>query len=161
VKKSIPSEIRNQLKFGSLPTHAEAAPNRKVFVGSDLKFNSQNPIPIKQAFGRLKEHLCPHRVPQTSSEKGSRMERPMEGHSVTGCSHCLHWDHQISDYTFSLRCWGCFDYGHRQRSCLKWHTMSKSKWVPKSKIPVDNHFEPLNDKTDGTKASQSPTLSLR
>ncbi|KAM0885808.1 hypothetical protein ACQ4PT_030071 [Festuca glaucescens] len=48
------------------------------------------------------------------------------------CGRCLSMGHTSVGCTRDIRCRTCFNYGHKEQSCLIWLTKKSKKWVPKT-----------------------------
>jgi hypothetical protein len=83
------------------------------------------------------------------------------------CFRCLGLGHLIRDCKNPVRCKFCFNYGHLQRSCFKWRTLGRSKWItkrsPSSGAKTTEPHAVKFDKTGGEKGNKpSPSSnSLR
>ncbi|KAM0856737.1 hypothetical protein ACQ4PT_048926 [Festuca glaucescens] len=57
------------------------------------------------------------------------------------CGRCLSMGHNSVGCTRDIRCRTCFNYGHKEKSCLIWLTKKSKKWVPKMVTDVGQDID--------------------
>ncbi|TVU03252.1 hypothetical protein EJB05_51223, partial [Eragrostis curvula] len=160
-KKSVPSELVSSLRLGEFifPVVQQALSTR---FGNFSDPNFKKLVPVNAVFSRLKSGLgvtqhAPACNVQNSSPT-STMVKPAKGvkANCTFCTRCLSLGHLVSGCSNKIRCWWCYNYGHKARICFSRKSHFRSKWAPKPKSasPGGEHrfLEPRAPQTDGTQS---------
>ncbi|TVU01684.1 hypothetical protein EJB05_52841, partial [Eragrostis curvula] len=144
------SESPEDLVIGSDASHSSVHlkvqnPGSSTFTNS----NSISSVQVNRIFDNLKRDLGIH---STAGHAGTmHSSQPGMPHNVgatsnpapllSACSKCLAWGHTVRECTSQVRCWHCFDYGHRAKFCLKKKATGKLIWAPKPKTVQLQHSQ--------------------
>jgi hypothetical protein len=136
----------------------------------NLNLSNQSQVSAKLVFGCLKSHLVNSALGQQQTVQSN--DDASSGKSIAVNSvyfkRCLGWGHRVRDYTTgAIHCWFYSHYGHVQRSCFRWKSIVKSKWIQKKNVIVsatatlEPHTEAIG-KTQGAHLDEviPPVLSL-
>jgi len=104
-------------------------------------FTGQSEIRIQKVFQNLKQYFREVQQRKKNNHRqlahnasGNEQANQCIGGSRLFCSKCLGNGHGLSACSNSIRCWFCFNYGHKAKFCFKKRVAGKLQWAMKHRI---------------------------
>lgn len=154
--KSNPRELKQTIKLGAFDCNIQSE-KVTMFGSTKQRPQQRDPISVGKIFTGIKDGLHvsqsqPNQVQLVSNIAGFGLARAIREHL---CYRCLAPGHNVRDCKEQIRCWCCYNYGHRKRECTKWRSFRRIKWAPRPSTVQDvsierPSLEPRTAQSDGT-----------